>query len=261
MTTFRVLTGDRAGSLIDETDLPELYAYPTPADGRAWVRASMISTVDGAASGKDGLSGSISIPADRVMLSLLRGLTDVVLAGAGTARAEGYRRVEARPAFAQWRAEHGQSPAAAIAVVTGSGDVPDVLTDRPGRVDGVDELIVLTCEAVEADRLSRLRHRLGEANVVVVGDDRVDLPSAVAALADRGLHRVSCEGGPSLLGQLVASDRLDELCLTTSPTLLGGDGPRIAHGPEQALPLRLGHLLQNDEALFARWVVARERGT
>ena len=70
------------------------------------------------------------------------------------------------------------------------------------------------------------------ADVVIVGDDDVDLPAATAALRERGLHRVHCEGGPTLLAQLVAADLLDELLLTVTPLLAGG-----AYGDGAPLPV------------------------
>ena len=50
----------------------------------------------------------------------------------------------------------------------------------------------------------------------------------------RGLHRVLCEGGPRLFGDLVAADRVDELCLTVAPVLGAGDAGRIAVGQRRS---------------------------
>ena len=67
-----------------------------------------------------------------------------------------------------------------------------------------------------------------------------------------------CEGGPSLAGDLAAAGLLDELCLTTSPVLAGGDGPRLlAARRELARPVTLASLLHADGALLARWLVDR----
>ena len=70
-------------------DLPARYAYPSAGQlaGRPWVRANMIESADGAAE-VGGLSGGLSGPADREVFGLLRALADVILVGAGTARAE-----------------------------------------------------------------------------------------------------------------------------------------------------------------------------
>ena len=50
-------------------------------------------------------------------------------------------------------------------------------------------------------------------------------------LGDRGLRQVNCEGGPGLLAALVRAGVLDELLLTVSPLLVGGDDPlTMLHG-------------------------------
>jgi riboflavin biosynthesis pyrimidine reductase len=56
---------------------------------------------------------------------------------------------------------------------------------------------------------------------VACGADAVDLHTALAVLHDRGLTRVQCEGGPGLLGSLLAEDLVDEILLTVLPSLLG----------------------------------------
>jgi riboflavin biosynthesis pyrimidine reductase len=61
------------------------------------------------------------------------------------------------------------------------------------------------------------------------------------------------------LAEVVAAGRLDELCATVSPRLVAGDGPRILTGRETAAPVRLqlAHLLEEDDNLFARYLVTR----
>jgi riboflavin biosynthesis pyrimidine reductase len=82
----------------------------------------------------------------------------------------------------------------------------------------------------------------------------VDLPRALDALTERGLNRVLCEGGPILLGQLVADGLLDDLCLTFAPLLLGGSADRALNGPPVPdIPMRLAHILEDDGNLITRW--------
>jgi riboflavin biosynthesis pyrimidine reductase len=71
------------------------------------------------------------------------------------------------------------------------------------------------------------------ATVIVAGDDRVEPASAMQALSDLGRQVVLCEGGPTWLGELVAADRLDELCLSISP-LMGGDPLPVSVTPAGA---------------------------
>ncbi len=97
------------------------------------------------------------------------------------------------------------------------------------------------------------------ADVIVAGEERVDLSAAADALVERGHRRMLTEGGPHLLGQLVAAGRLDELCLTTAPLLAGGEVTlRIIAGVPLDPPMRLhlAHLLEDESFLFARYLTA-----
>lgn len=233
---------------IEGVDLDTAYAYPP---SRAWVRANVVASADGAATAQ-GRSDDLSGPADRRVLGLLRGLADVVLVGAGTARAESYRPLAIRPSYAGQRAAAGQLPAAALAVVSARLDL-----DPDGPLFATSTAaptLLITCASAPADRRGALADR--GAEVIVAGDRRVDLPEALDVLAARGLGRILCEGGPSLISQIAAAGRLDELCLTISPQLLGGDAARILSGAALTAPLRLrlAGLLEEDGFLFTRYV-------
>ena len=240
----------RAG--LDADELRELYAYPDVAASRPWVRANMISSIDGAAQGPDGRSGSLSTPADSAVLGLLRALADVVVAGAGTVRTERYGAILPRPEVVEQRRGRGQPPVAPIAVVTRS------LALDPGSslFSGADQrTIVVTVEAAPADRRAELER---VADVVVAGETDVDVRAMVAALAERGLTRILCEGGPGLLAQLVAAEAVDELCYTLSPVIVGGHALRLLDGdPLGPVRWNLGHIVEDDGALMTRWTVAR----
>ena len=245
----------RVRMLGSETDLTEdevtaLYAYPDGLD-RTWVRAGFVASVDGAVS-VDGRTAGLSTPGDAVVFRVLRELADVVLVGAGTARAENYGGVSLAPEISTARSARGQADVPPVAVVTSTGNLDP--TSRLFTATAVAP-IVLGCEGVDRARLAVLRD--AGADVVVLPGRRVSAGDAMAELARRGLVRVLCEGGPGLLGDLVAAGLVDELCLTTAPLLAGGSAGRIATGPAEAtaLPLTPAHVMTDSAgALLARWV-------
>jgi riboflavin-specific deaminase-like protein len=227
-----------------------LAAYEYPAEVR-WVRANMVTSLDGAAQGSNGRSGTLSSPGDKHVFAMLRALADVILVGAGTARKEGYGPDEPRPEYAAHRRSLGQRPTPPIAVISGRLDLDP---DSPLFSGGGEPTLVLTTAASPPARRAELAKR---ADVLVVGEDRVDLPRAVDTLAERGLNRVLCEGGPLLLGQLVADGLLDDLCLTFAPILRGGSADRALNGPTVPdVPMRLIHVLEEDGNLLTRWIRA-----
>lgn len=234
----------------DPVDLDAVYAYRV---GRPWLRANMVSSLDGAATA-EGTSEGLSGPADRRVLGVLRALADVIIVGAGTARAENYRPIAARPSYAARRAGAGQLPAAAVAVVSARLDL-----DLHGPLlagPTAAPTVVLTTSSAPGARLAAVRER---AEVVVAGTDCVDLPKALDALVARGWRRMLCEGGPSMIAQLAAAGRLDELCLTLAPQLRAGAASRILAGPELTTTARLelASLLEEDGYLFTRYVASR----
>ncbi|MEW2166730.1 pyrimidine reductase family protein [Streptomyces sp. NPDC007084] len=229
-------------------ELAEAYAYPE-ADG-PWLRANMVSTLDGAAQ-HDGRSQPISGATDMRVFGVLRGLADVVLAGAETVRQEGYRPARAREAFAALREAAGQGPAPAIAVVSASLDLDFSL---PLFTSPLVPTLVLTGAAAPADRIAAAKK--AGARVVIAGEGAgVDPARAVRALGDLGHRRLLTEGGPRLLGQFIGAGVLDELCLTLSPMLTAGDAQRVAGGPAVPLPRRfeLVSLLEEDGFLYSRY--------
>ena len=238
---------------LSDADLDAAYAWPGHPGREPWLRANMVMTADGAARSPDGLSASISSDADRRVFGRLRGLADVVLAGAGTARAEGYRPAKVRAELLERRRSSGQTDVPAIALVSRSLnlDLDSDLLARPAV-----RSLVITCAASDPGRRTRVAE---VADVVVAGDSTVDLVAAVTQLRERGLARVHAEGGPHLLADLAAADLLDELLLTVSPLLAGGSYdagspiPRILDGvalTSAPRGLRLHHLLEDDGSLF-----------
>jgi riboflavin biosynthesis pyrimidine reductase len=237
------------GGELDLTGLAEAYAYPR----ERWLRVNFVSSADGSVS-VDGLSGGLSSAGDKQVFGILRVLADVVLVGSGTARAENYQAARARPGLAALRA--GRPAAATIAVVTGSLRLDlaaPLFTGPPPE----SRTIVITCAAADAG----LRAETAKvADVIVAGDQEVDLAAAVGALAGRGLGRVLCEGGPHLFGDLAAAGLVDELCLSLSPTLAGpGAGRIIAGGPLAARRMTLHQAIADDDFLFLRYFTGQPR--
>ena len=234
--------------VLDSEGLALAYAHPRLPAGRSWVRANFISTLDGAAAGDDGRSGSINTSADRDVFGLLRALADVILVGAGTARVEGYRRASVRAPWLGLRQGLPEHPT--MAVFSRSGDVPPGLSQAR---DDSGDVVLVTCQSAGAVAIDRARNVLGEGQVIIAGDTSVDLASAVDSLAGRGLPRMLCEGDPHLMRDLTASGRLDELCLTIAPTLVAGHRPRITAGAAVTADLTPRLLIESQGSLLGRW--------
>jgi riboflavin biosynthesis pyrimidine reductase len=235
---------------VEAVDPSDVYGTAPRASGRPGVRLNMIASVDGATS-VDGLSGALGGPSDRRVFFALRSVADVVLVAAGTMRAEGYGPAELPAEVRDARQRAGQTPVPAIAVVSRSCDLDwqtpffTAATVRP--------IIVTVADAPAGDR-----SRAAEvADVVIAGGHDVDLRRALGAIGERGAGSVLAEGGPSLNAQLAGSGLLDELCLTLSPSVVGGAAKRIVTGPalDPASSLELRSVCEEDGYLFLRYGV------
>jgi riboflavin-specific deaminase-like protein len=247
-------------SLVDELGLSDLAAAGD--DARPYLALNMVSTADGRAT-LSGRSGAIGGEADRALFHALRTVVDAVMAGAGTVRTEGYRRLVRDPAARAKRAERGLAEEPLACIVSGrlalSEQIP-LLADPAARV------AILT--ASQASLPPGCKARIDYVRCLLAagaaGGGQLDLAAALRELRAR-LHvrTILCEGGPHLNAHLLAAGLVDELFLSLAPTLAGGDAMteslRIVSGvdldPPLAMELVSAH--EHDSHLFLRYRTAR----
>jgi riboflavin biosynthesis pyrimidine reductase len=213
----------------DTDDVAALYRPPS----LPWLRVNMVSTLDGAANGESGKSGSINNAVDKRVFHALRAQVDAIVVGAGTARTERYR-VAAVP----------------LVVVSHRGLVPEQLRDAP-----TGKVLLVTC--ADSLGLAECRATLGDDQVIVAGEAHVDRVAMKDALVERGFRDLLSEGGPHLLRDMLEAGIVDELDLTWVPRTIGGVHPRILEGPPVDVQLRLAVLLEEEHTLIGRWLVER----
>lgn len=244
MVDITSLLPDLSGAL-DDVAIGDHYSARV---GSPWLRVNFVSSIDGAAT-VDGKSGGLGGEADHRVFDILRTLCDVVLVASGTVKAEGYGAMILDAPSVDARVLAGLKPQPTFAIVSGSLDLDpssDVFAKAPVR-----PLVITTSSAPPNEALGAV------ADVVACGSKTVDPVLMVSKFVERGLTRIHCEGGPSFFGSLIAADVVDELCLTVSPLLVGGDSGRIAKG---AVPdprtMSLAGVLRSDDTLLLRYVRA-----
>jgi len=240
----------RDAAALDDAQLAGCYAINDRS--RQSVRVNFVASIDGATT-DHGVSGGLSGQADKRVFDLLRRLSDVILVGAGTVRAEGYGAMRLDAASVRLRRANGLADHPVFAIVSGTlGLDPEspVFTQAPVKA------IVVTIGASSHEKQEALS-RVTE--VLVCGEQKLDVGVMLDAFAQRGLRQVLCEGGPTLFGALVETDRVDELCLTISPLLEAGHAHRIVVGaPEKARRMTLHHVLVSDGTLMLRYLRASD---
>jgi riboflavin biosynthesis pyrimidine reductase len=232
----------RVGTVSAIEELAAFYAEPPEG-----VRVNMIFSADGAAA-FGGRAGPLSCHTDQQLLKALRGFADVVLVGAGTARAENYGPVRLSETQQAERHRGGKSKPPPIAVISRTGDLPTRLVSDPSQPP------LLVTSAQDAARHNRNSDQ--RCGVLIAGEDSVDVETAIALLRGHGLSRVLCEGGPSLLDELVEADAVEEVCVTLAPKLAASQPAGVPRRPSRLpLPavLRLKHALVHDDYLFLKY--------
>jgi riboflavin-specific deaminase-like protein len=239
-------------SAVADIDPVAAYDEARTAGARPWVVTDMVASVDGGTA-VAGRSGGLGSPGDKAVFRALRSIADVILVGAGTARAEDYRAVTLDEPTRHRRAARGQPAVPRLALVSGRLDLDPA---SPMFSDAAEAPLVFTTSRAAAEGAARFAD---VAEVVAAGDDTADLPTVMAELANRQVGIVLVEGGPTLNGQMVAAGLVDEWCLSVAPMLLAGESARVAHGPAPDAPvvLRLHRLLEEDGYLFATYRAVR----
>ncbi len=237
---------------VDLVDCFHADRRPAPA-GRPWVLVNMVNSVDGAVA-VDGRAGGLSGPADMRLYQVLRGLADVVLVGAGTVRAEGYRTPRTPDGrVAKLRDRRGQAARPRLAVVSGRLDLDPTIGMFSEHDPSDPRPLIYTTTAADPGRRTTMEP---VAEVVDLGNVEWSPSAMLADLSTRGTQVVLCEGGPTLNDQLLAEGLIDEYCLAISPRVVGGFGmtnlvEQVAGAPHE---FRLDRVLVAEGFLFCRYL-------
>jgi riboflavin-specific deaminase-like protein len=250
----RLLPAGEPATAQEIADQLELEAARHPPATRPHVMLNMISTADGRAT-IGGRSGPIGNRADRELFHALRTVVDAVMAGAGTVRTERYGRLVREEGPRRLRRERGRSEEPLACIVSGRLALP---ADLPLLADPRARVAIITASPASVTGAA--------ARVEYVRAERhgtVDLRRALAELHERfAVRSLLCEGGPHLNSHLLAAGLVDELLLTLSPKLAGGDPSsgeslRIVAGPafDAPIELELVGVLESGSQLFLRYGV------
>ncbi|WP_045389480.1 bifunctional diaminohydroxyphosphoribosylaminopyrimidine deaminase/5-amino-6-(5-phosphoribosylamino)uracil reductase RibD [Falsirhodobacter sp. alg1] len=177
--------------------------------GLPLVTLKLATSVDGRIATASGESRWITGPESRRVVHAMRMSHDAVLVGSGTALAD-------NPDL----------------TVRGFGAVPQpvrVVVDSTLRHSADSRLgrsarkgpvwLVHSSNAPQAARTAWIE---AGAHLIDLGE-AVQLRGALAALADRGITRVLCEGGGTIAAALLREDLVDDLATFTAGVLIGGD--------------------------------------
>lgn len=235
-------------------------SFPSPPEGRPYIIGNMVGSIDGKAV-LEGTEQGLGSAEDKRRMQELRAHADAVMNGAGTLRASGATSRIDDPELVRWRRAHGKPADFPLGVlITSRADFPP----EGDYFNGSGVRAVIYGTDIPPARRQRIE---------ALGPRVVDVPEGITAVRhaaeDLAAHDVVrlllCEGGPSLIDELLREGLLDELFVTLSATLVGGrDTPTIVEGDKaytRATVPRptLLHVIANDETgeLYLRYRLAR----
>lgn len=194
---------------MDAQELTEVYRIPTSPH----VRTNMVMSSDGYFVDVDGASRHFSSPEDMRIFNLLRSLSDVVLVGARTAVMDNYGQIKIREEFLGNRL--GPDDVPTIALVSESLRIP--FDARLFTMAG-PRPIVFTVPKNDPEWTARRNKLAVIADVVDIDKPQSDVREQVMidSLHERGLSRILCEGGPTLLDRMLNAHLVSHLAVTVS---------------------------------------------
>ncbi len=217
------------------------------ADGdRPYVVCNFVSSADGKATA-GGRTAPLAAAGDKAAFHLLRTQVDAVLAGTGTLGIERYGVPVRDERLIEIRLAEGRPAQPLAVVISRSGDVP---FEIPLFTDARSRIVLYVPNGTTVPECA------ADVTVHEVDPAHFELADVLRSLRhDHDVHSLLCEGGPVLFNALLADDLVDELFLTVSPVLVGGDELGITTGAALHPPLALAlvWVLEHDGNLLLRY--------
>jgi len=185
--------------------------------GRPWVVVKLAASLDGGTALPGGESRWITGEAARTDVQKLRARSSAVMTGSGTVLADDPRLDVRLP-------EATRQP---LRVVLDS----QLRISPDARIVAAPGKLLVLCTTDDDGRAAALRAAGAEVVRVAAAGGGVDLPAALALLAERQVNELLAECGAGLAGALLAAGLADELLLYVAPTLLGPESRRLVDIP------------------------------
>jgi 2,5-diamino-6-(ribosylamino)-4(3H)-pyrimidinone 5'-phosphate reductase len=204
-------------------------------------------SIDGKIASKDGKGSSLSQFMSKELVSRLHKLrseVDAIVIGVNT--------IITNNPLLTVRVVKGKNPSR---IVFDSG----ARTPLNSKIFSSDaNTIVFTSQKASPDRIESIK-KLG-ADVLICGDNKVDIKSALKKMYEMGLRRILVEGGGEIRWNFLKIGAVDEIFLYLSPIVIGGsDTPTFADGLgfeciEDSARFKLKEFEKIDDVLFLRYL-------
>jgi len=222
---------------------------------RPFVFVNLAMSADGKLSTRERRQVRISGRTDFLRVDVIKAESDAIMAGIGTVLADDPSLTVKSPELKSKRVKSGKGENPVRVIVDSMARLPldaDILHKGSGM------RIVAVSREAPADKLAQLRPL---AEIIVAGENKVDLPELFEQLCKMGIDSVMVEGGGQLIWSLFEKGLVDELYTYIGNIVIGGqDAPTPADGngfvSEKDFPgLELIGMDKIDEGVLLRWKV------
>ena len=225
----------------------QLLRDPPPTEA-PYLACNFIGTLDGRATVR-GNTEALGFHTDARVVMRLRTFADAIIIGAGTMRVERYDRMLPVPRLRGYREQIGLPADPLTVIVTNSLELP---WDAGLFTEGGGEVVLATTSAAQPPRTAT-------AVEVIRHSGSIDFAALLAHLhRERGVNAALCEGGPTVLNELVKASLVDDLFLTINPLLVGDPERALMAGTlDSPVGAELSWALEAEGELFTRWELRR----
>jgi 2,5-diamino-6-(ribosylamino)-4(3H)-pyrimidinone 5'-phosphate reductase len=180
-------------------------------------------SADGKISSFEHRQVRISGPEDMDRVGLLRARSDAVMVGVGTVLADDPGLRVKSFDLRKMRSDRGLLEEPMRVVVDSRARTP-----LDAEVLGKGCILAVSRAASE-ERVAPLRKR---CEIVVAGDEKVDLAELMSILMKKGVGQLMVEGGATLNWSLIKAGLVDEISVFVGPMIIGGErAPTLVDGP------------------------------
>jgi 2,5-diamino-6-(ribosylamino)-4(3H)-pyrimidinone 5'-phosphate reductase len=226
---------------------------------RPHVTVNFAMSADGKLSTAERRQVKISGPADFLRVDRLKAETDAIMVGIGTILADDPSLTVKSEDLLQWRRSMGWEDNPMRVVVDSAGRTPpdaSVLRKGPGK------RVIGCSKAADPEVIKRLRPF---TEIIVAGDDKVDLAVLLSELSGMGIKKLMVEGGGTLLWSMFENRLVDEVFQFIGNVFIGGAGsPTPADGPgfleeSEFTRMELINATPLDEGVLLHWRIKQEQ--
>ena len=224
---------------------------------RPYVLVNVAVSADGKLSTRERRQVKISGTEDFERVDIIKAGADAIMVGIGTVLADNPSLTVKSPDRIGERLTLGRPEHPIRIVVDSKARTPPdakILHKGPGR------RIIAVARSAPEDRVNVLK---SHADIILAGEDQVDLKELLDTLGKQGIGRLMVEGGGTLISGLFTVGLVDQLSIFIGNSIIGGStAPTLADGngwirEEDFTRLQLVSVQPMDQGVHIDWKVVK----